>query len=109
MPQARTDLVRTGVVINGLPILTEPDESPGYIDLINLDEYYRDCVIGGPGAFYIPVSSMENFAKAIRMKLILEIAAAPYSAMPGMLRRVGYRATAASPSGRRTRCERAED
>ena len=68
---ARDEAVRSGVVINGLPILTlEPD----------LDRYYRANVIGGPGAFVIAVDSYEKFAAAILQKLIQEIAAAPISA-----------------------------
>ena len=54
-----------GITINGLPILTlEPD----------LADYYRQNVIGGPGAFVIAVNSYEEFAAAVRSKLITEIA-----------------------------------
>ena len=64
--QARDEAVRDGVVINGLPILTlEPD----------LDRYYYDNVIGGPGAVMVPAESYEAFADAILKKLIIEIAA----------------------------------
>ena len=63
--EARDEAVRAGLVINGLPILTlEPE----------LDEYYRESVIGGPGAFVIAVRSYEAFAQAIRSKLVTEIA-----------------------------------
>ncbi|MEJ0016376.1 MAG: DUF1194 domain-containing protein [Acetobacteraceae bacterium] len=63
--QARDEAVQAGVTINGLPILTlEPD----------LDTYYRLNVIGGPGAFVIAVKSYEEFAAAVRSKLITEIA-----------------------------------
>jgi len=62
---ARDDAVRQGIRINGLPILSiEP----------NLDSYYSDYVIGGPGAFMVPASSYETFADAILKKLITEIA-----------------------------------
>lgn len=65
---ARDAAVAAGIVINGLPILAlEP----------NLDTYYRDNVIGGPGSFVVPVDSFENFGDAILSKLISEIAAAP--------------------------------
>jgi hypothetical protein len=71
---ARDEAVGAGVGINGLPILTvEPD----------LDRYYRDFVIGGPGAFMVPATSYETFAEAIIKKLINEIAAND----PGALRR----------------------
>jgi hypothetical protein len=63
--KARDEAVGAGIVINGLPILAfEP----------NLDIYFKDNVIGGPGAFMIPARSFETFAEAIRMKLIAEIA-----------------------------------
>ncbi|MFL5000051.1 MAG: DUF1194 domain-containing protein [Xanthobacteraceae bacterium] len=62
---ARDDAARVGVGINGLPILAlEP----------NLDRYYYDNVIGGPGAFMVPAESYEAFAAAILKKLITEIA-----------------------------------
>ena len=65
--QARDEAVHDGVDINGLPILTlEPD----------LDQYYHDNVIGGPGAFVIPAANYDNFADAVLKKLITEIAAA---------------------------------
>ncbi len=65
---ARDAAVAAGIVINGLPILAlEP----------NLDAYYRDNVIGGPGAFVVAVDSFEHFGDAILNKLIAEIAAAP--------------------------------
>jgi Protein of unknown function (DUF1194) len=64
--QARDEAIAKGVGINGLPILTlEPD----------LDRYYRDNVIGGPGAFVIAAKDYETFADAILKKLIAEIAA----------------------------------
>jgi hypothetical protein len=62
---ARDDAVAAGLGINGLPILAlEPD----------LDRYYYDHVIGGPGAFVVPARSYETFADAILKKLITEIA-----------------------------------
>jgi hypothetical protein len=65
---ARDAAVVQGVVINGLPILNvEP----------NLAEAYRDEVIGGPGAFVLPVDSYEAFAPAILRKMVTEIAAVP--------------------------------
>jgi hypothetical protein len=65
---ARDEAVAAGIGINGLPILSV---EPG------LDRYYRDYVIGGPGAFVIAVDSFEQFADAILSKLIAEIAALP--------------------------------
>jgi hypothetical protein len=63
---ARDEAVRAGIGINGLPILSVEPE---------LDDYYRDNVIGGPGAFMVPAASFETFGEAILKKLITEIAA----------------------------------
>jgi hypothetical protein len=63
--RARDDAVKAGTVINGLPILAwEP----------NLDEYYKNNVIGGPGAFMVVAESFDTFADAILKKMIVEIA-----------------------------------
>lgn len=72
--QARDDAVAKGITINGLPILIK---RPGYMDIADLDEYYRECVIGGQNAFVVPIRSAEQFALAIRTKLVLEIASTP--------------------------------
>ena len=66
--EARDAAVASGIVINGLPMLERP--SPTYK---HVDRYYRDCVIGGPGAFMLPVYDMQEFETAIRRKLILEV------------------------------------
>ena len=44
------------------------------MDIDQLDIYYEDCVIGGPGAFVIPIRERDQFKEAIRTKLVLEIA-----------------------------------
>ena len=79
----RDAVVAQGITINGLPImLKEPVVS--MIDIPDLDIYYEDCVVGGPGAFVVPVRSRDQFPDAIRKKLVLEVAGvAPYS--PRML------------------------
>jgi hypothetical protein len=62
---ARDEAVKAGATINGLPILAfEP----------YLDQYFKDYVIGGPGAFMIAAKSFETFSEAILMKMIVEIA-----------------------------------
>ena len=43
------------------------------MDAIRRDLYYRDCVIGGPGAFIIPVREREQFVEAVKTKLIREM------------------------------------
>ena len=52
---ARDAAVRRGITINGLPLLLKPGSFDGYFEMVNLDDYYQDCVIGGTGAFIVPV------------------------------------------------------
>jgi len=72
---ARDEWVRQGVVINGLPLMIGAN-TYGF-GITNLDAYYRDCVIGGPGSFVLPVYTWEEFPRAVRRKMVLEISATP--------------------------------
>jgi hypothetical protein len=69
---AREPIVNAGITINGLPIMIK--RAGGFASIPNLDVYYEDCVIGGFGAFLVVVQSADQFAEAIRRKLVLEIA-----------------------------------
>jgi hypothetical protein len=69
----RDDVLAAGITINGLPIMLKRS-SFGSMDIEDLDIYYEDCVIGGPGAFVVPIREREKFIEATRTKLILEIA-----------------------------------
>ena len=71
---ARDRAVAAGATVNGLPIINGRPGPFGWPPIENLDLYYRDCVIGGPGAFLVVANSFEEFAEAVRRKLILEIA-----------------------------------
>lgn len=62
---ARDAAVAEDMVINGLPLLTEEPW---------LDDYYRERVIGGPGAFVVPVPDLGVFARAVLAKLLREVA-----------------------------------
>ena len=64
---ARDRAVAAGIVVNGLPI-TGPGSDVG------LYEYYDREVKGGDGAFIVEANGFEDFARAIRQKLVLEIA-----------------------------------
>jgi hypothetical protein len=75
---ARDEVVAKGIIINGLPILTpqgqflfnaEHTNPPG-----GLEKYYRDNVIGGPGAFVMVAEDFNAFGKAIVRKMVAEIA-----------------------------------
>jgi hypothetical protein len=70
----RDRAIDRGATINGLAIL---NEDPG------LDRYYAEHVIGGMGAFLLTVESFEDFARAIRDKLLKEISGTGIAARPG--------------------------
>ena len=69
----RDDVLAAGITINGLPIMLKRP-NPGTMDIEELDIYYEDCVIGGPGAFVVPIRERAKFIEATRTKLVLEIA-----------------------------------
>src|SRR5215467_4535889 len=69
----RDDVLAAGITINGLPIMLKRPNT-FTMDIENLDVYYEDCVIGGPGSFIIPIQTRDQFKEAIRTKLVLEIA-----------------------------------
>ncbi|WP_417668110.1 DUF1194 domain-containing protein [Roseibium sp.] len=69
---ARDLAVANGIVINGLPLMTRGGIGSHY-NIDDLDEYYRRCVIGGPGSFVVPVNDWAQFPEAVRRKLVLEI------------------------------------
>lgn len=73
---SRDRLAAKGITINGLPLMTSGGFASTY-DVAHLDRYYTDCVIGGPGAFMVPVNDWSQFPEAIRRKLVLELAALP--------------------------------
>jgi hypothetical protein len=76
---ARDAAVAAGITINGLPIINDPRGSGfggfgGLARAEDLAPYYENCVIGGRGAFIVVANGFEDFANAIRQKLVLEIA-----------------------------------
>ena len=75
--QTRDRIAARGITINGLPLMTNGGFASAY-DIANLDSYYADCVIGGPGAFMIPVNGWGQFPEAMRRKLVLELAGASH-------------------------------
>ncbi|MEJ1158414.1 DUF1194 domain-containing protein [Prosthecomicrobium sp. N25] len=73
--RARDEAVAADIIINGLPFMLKRPN--GFGDMENLDRYYEDCVIGGVGAFVVPIRSRTEIIEATRTKLIREISAAP--------------------------------
>ena len=61
---ARDAAVARGITINGLPILSGSS---------TLMSYYRNQVIGGPGAFLMPAANMQSFKEAMIGKLLREV------------------------------------
>jgi hypothetical protein len=70
---ARDAALEKGIIINGLPIMVK-EPSYSTMDIDNLDYYYEDCVVGGPGSFVVSIKDREKFKEAIRTKLLLEVA-----------------------------------
>lgn len=71
--RSRDRAVANGVVINGLPIQIKRSMSSNF-DIEGLDEYYADCVIGGPGSFLVTIEDKDQFRDAIRTKILREVA-----------------------------------
>jgi hypothetical protein len=71
----RDRIVRAGITINGLAILTEEPWLAGY---------YRDNVIGGPGAFVLTADNFQSFSEAMLRKLTTEVAGAEAPAVAQM-------------------------
>ncbi|MEM7753119.1 MAG: DUF1194 domain-containing protein [Pseudomonadota bacterium] len=77
---ARDKAVAAGFVINGLPLMTQDGNT--FWSLDDLDLYYEACVIGGPGAFVIPVWEWQEFPLAVRRKIVLELVGPPEALLP---------------------------
>lgn len=89
----RDELVANGVTVNGLPInIGDPGEpvgegayrAPGSSfdssqlkqsaeGPTTLEQWYRDNVMGGMGAFVLPANGYSDFGRAIRQKFVIEI------------------------------------
>ena len=86
---ARGRAAEQGVGINGLVILNYEPGPLGFPILEDLDIYFEECVITGQGAFMLVADGFVDFGRAIRRKLVLEIAGlAPYR--PSLRRVQGY-------------------
>jgi hypothetical protein len=92
--QARDQAVAAGITINGLAILSEhplprnPEHTnpPG-----GLAHYYRENVMGGPGAFVMEAKDFNSFGQALISKLIAEVASVPHAARSAQLTRMRAR------------------
>ncbi len=79
----RDDVLSKGITINGLPIINLADQWNSRYFLPDLDRYFEGCVTGGAGSFVVVAHDFQDFARAIRQKLILDMAGRmPNPAMP---------------------------
>ncbi len=80
----RAFALQDGATINGLAVLCRscPSGRPVTYDL---EAAFKSQIIGGPGAFVVTADSDESFAKAVRNKLLLEIAGRPVNDLPALL------------------------
>jgi hypothetical protein len=74
---ARDRAVDQGIIINGIPVLSNEHDGFKYTTAQYLDAYYQKCVIGGAGSFVVVANGFADFARAIKRKMILEIALLP--------------------------------
>ena len=84
--QARDRAAGRRITVNGLPIMNDRPSRSGRAPMADLDLYYRHCVIGGPGAFMVIANDFGDFARAVRRKLVLEIAARQPRFRPRLIR-----------------------
>lgn len=84
--EVRDALVGAGMIINGLPIVEGGDEAAATAGNKSapaaptagpagkpLEPWYREHVIGGPGAFVLRADGYADFGRAIRQKFVVEI------------------------------------
>ncbi len=72
--EARDRAVAGGLVVNGLPVMKDPPMRFPGAEPQPLDAYYRESVVGGAGSFVVAAEDFHAFGRAVRRKLILEIA-----------------------------------
>ena len=93
----REETLAKGIIINGLPIIVAGAEFGGRGYFPDVDKYYQRCVIGGSGAFIVVAKGFEDFAAAIRRKLVLELSGLTPAETIGT--RSLFIPTAATPDG----------
>ena len=79
--QVRDALVARGIVVNGLPVMMNRNNFNRPPDT-DLDKYYEDNVIGGPGSFMIVARDFNDFSRAVRTKLVREISGVDVTGRP---------------------------
>ncbi len=72
--EMRHEALKDRIVINGLPIMNDRPNPFGFPSETDLDRYYLYCVTGGPRSFVEVARSFEDFPRAVRKKLLQEVA-----------------------------------
>jgi hypothetical protein len=70
----RYEALKERIVINGLPIMNDRPNPFGFPSESDLDRYYLHCVTGGPRSFVEVAQNFEDFPRAVRKKLLQEVA-----------------------------------
>ena len=97
----RDAVLASGATINGLPIIVSGENTvvgsgayraPGYglqelssrpdLERTTLDQWFKDHVAGGPGAFVLAAQGYADFGRAFRRKFVTEISALTHTIQP---------------------------
>jgi hypothetical protein len=70
----RYEALKERIVINGLPVMNDRPNPFGFPSETDLDLYYLHCVTGGPRSFVEVARNFEDFPRAVRKKLLQEVA-----------------------------------
>ncbi|MBS0541087.1 MAG: DUF1194 domain-containing protein [Proteobacteria bacterium] len=70
----RHEALKERIVINGLPVMNDRANPFGFPAENDLDKYYLHCVTGGPRSFVEVARNFEDFPRAVRKKLLQEVA-----------------------------------
>ena len=70
----RYEALKERIIINGLPIMNDRPNPFGFPSETDLDKYYLHCVTGGPRSFVEVAHNFEDFPRAVRKKLLQEVA-----------------------------------
>ena len=70
----RYEALKERIIINGLPIMNDRPNPFGFPSEADLDKYYLHCVTGGPRSFVEVARNFDDFPRAVRKKLLQEVA-----------------------------------
>jgi len=76
LDEARAMADEAGIIVNGLPVITDQPSRWVRPVEVNLDAYFEENVVTGPGAFVLAARTADEFRTAILRKMTLEIAGA---------------------------------